>query len=206
MTMFLEIKRLTLCATILGLSSCATHPVQGIPTNTANVAPLSQSQQIASDSDVSVASTDVAQISVVGSDYTASQISSDVDTPQLTVEQLKAYADRCAPGQYAASASNIDCSELSLRVRSVFKTEDKVADALITLGRLGRIDTAKDVDDELGRNRGELSYSAQAVASGALDQPAPAIAEDPAISPELESFLNEIGLGINSGAIVRPGG
>jgi len=93
-----------------------------------------------------------------------------------------------------------------LRVRRVFKTEDKVADALITLGRLGRNDSSKDVDHELDHNVGDLSYSAQAVASGALDTPPPTLPEEPVVSPELESFLNEIGLGINAGAIVRPGG
>jgi len=107
MASLLLFKRAIWGGTLIGLSSCATNPVQDIPVNDANVAPLSQSQQISAVSNGAATSTDVAQIGSISGDYSASQISSDIDTPQLTVEQLKAYADRCAPGQYSANSSDI---------------------------------------------------------------------------------------------------
>lgn len=145
--------------------------------------------------------TDVNQISVASSDLSSYQINRAVDTPQLTVDQLKAYADRCAPGQ-SASTADIDCSELSLRVRRVFKSDDRIADALITLNRLGRNETKKSVQNELNNNRGDLSFSAQAIASGALGSE-PVQPEDAEQIPEdLEGLLNQMGIGVNAGAII----
>lgn len=152
-----------------------------------------------------LSTTSVSQIPADVSDSLTPQIARSVDTQQLTIDQLKAYADRCAPGQ-TNPTNDIDCSELSLRVKTLFRSDDKVQEALITLDRLGRSGSNVDVDDELRRNRGDLSFSAQAIANGTLTMPMPAeLPEDP-IDDDLEKFLNQNGFGVNAGVIVNQGG
>lgn len=164
-----------------------------------------QTEQISQISLNSKSTANVDQIGVANSDYRTKQVLKNAEIPQLTVDQLIAYADRCAPNQQIKETS-IDCSELSLRVRRVFKTEDRVTAALVTLNRLGRNELSESAEDELARNDKDLSFSAQAIASGALETYQPAQPEQPVVSDELESFLNEIGLGLNAGAIVQSGG
>lgn len=145
------------------------------------------------------------QIASASTDFDAPQISKSVDAEQLTVQQLKAYADRCGPEKTVVD-NDIDCSELSLRVRKVFRSDDKIQEALITLDRLGRSETEKEAADELGRNTGDLSYAAQAIANGVLNGEVPELPEEP-VADDLEKFLNENGLGVNAGAIITtPGG
>lgn len=152
-----------------------------------------------------LSTTSVNQISTGGAAFDAPQIARSVDTQQLTVDQLKAYADRCAPGQ-VNPANDIDCSELSLRVKTLFRSDDKIQEALITLDRLGRSDSAADVEDELRRNRGDLSFSAQAIANGTLTMPPPAELPEQPVDEDLEKFLNQNGFGVNAGVIVNQGG
>lgn len=149
--------------------------------------------------------TSVAQIYSAETGFIHQQISRDVDAAQLTVEQLKAYADRCVPGKSSYN-KDIDCSELSLRLKKVFRSDDKVAEALITLNRLGRSDNRKNISDELEGNNDNLSLSARAIASGALDPSSTADLPQEQISDDLEQFLNENGLDINAGIIVNSGG
>ena len=119
-------------------------------------------------------------------------------------DRLKSYADRCVPGK-STYQPDLDCSELSLRLKKVFRSDDKISEALFTLDRLGRSVSKSSVSNELERNSDNLSLSAQAVASGSLNTPPPELPEDP-VPLDLEKFLSENGLGINAGVIVNNGG
>lgn len=107
----------------------------------------------------------IKQISSTGSSVIPRQINQTTSVPQVSVKQLKTYLDRCAPMK--TSAQGIDCSELSLKIKRVLKTGDRVIDALTTLYGLGRSENISTIDGELSRTSREyLSSSAQAVASG----------------------------------------
>lgn len=134
------------------------------------------------------------QISTASTGFKARQISSNVEASQLTVQQLKAYADRCAPGRTQLS-QGLDCSELSLRVKEVFRSDDEVQDALIILDRLGRDGRKNTGQNELETNSKNLSYSALIIANDLLQPPAPlepeAIEDDAGTETSLE-HISEI--------------
>lgn len=150
----------------------------------------------------------IKQISSTDSSVIPRQINQTTSGPQLSVEQLATYLDRCAPNQ--TPAQEIDCSELSLKIKRVLKANDRVADALTTLYGLGRSENISEIDGELSpTNRESLSSAAQAVASGLhLATPTfPTSADQSVSTDEIEQFLDEIGLVVNSGAIgLRPPG
>lgn len=137
------------------------------------------------------------QIATVNTDLKARQILSKVDAAQLTVEQLQAYVDRCSPGRFLPQG-DLDCSELSLRVKKVFQFDDIIQNALITLNRLGRNGIEKTGQNELEQNSRNLSYSAQGIASGLLEHtPSEPIQEPQA--DNLDTLINQFGLAQNSG-------
>ena len=115
---------------------------------------------------------DVNQIATANTGFESRQILLNGDDNQLSIEQLQVYADRCAPGRFQPS-DGLDCSELSLRVKKVYRSEDEIQDALITLDRLGRGGNGNKGQNELDQNTGNLSHSAQGIASDLLD-PSPA--------------------------------
>lgn len=182
------------------VSGCASDTVN----SAASVDQINKSNTASSSPIDARSTTSVTQIASSDTGFTAQQISRDVDTVQLTVEQLKTYADRCVPGK-STYRDDIDCSELSLRLKKVFRSDDKINEALFTLDRLGRSVSNSSVSNELDRNYGDLSHSAQAVAGG-LQDPSPVEPPEDAISDDLEKFLNQNGLGINAGIIVNSGG
>lgn len=194
---------LSLCTMLL--SACAHNSDIALSESEAELENVKPAQQISQISLNSRSTADVDQIGVASRDYRTKQVLKNTDIPQLTVDQLIAYADRCAPNQQS-KRSDIDCSELSLRVRRVFKTEDRVAEALITLNRLGRNQISETAEDQLARNSRNLSVSAQAIASGTFEAGQPLPTDQPIVSDALENFLNDIGLGVNAGAIVQSGG
>ena len=60
------------------------------------------------------ATTHVHQIGQQNSALDAAQISSSVEAEQLTINQLKVYADRCSPNATELPPKGLDCSELNL--------------------------------------------------------------------------------------------
>jgi len=88
---------------------------------------------------------------------------------------------------------------LNLRVKRLFRSEDKVTEALITLDRLGRNDTIDNALEDLEDGHPGNSLNSQAIAGGLLD-PTPPAPPDP--EENLEDFLNQNGLAINAGAII----
>lgn len=182
------------------MTACASNTITADDTE----AKITSSKKAVSSPVDARSTTSVTQISSSKSSFTAQQISRDVDAAQLTVEQLKTYADRCIPGK-STYRDDIDCSELSLRLKKVFRSDDKINEALFTLDRLGRSVSNSGVSNELDRNYGDLSNSAQAIAGG-LQNPSPVEPPEDAISDDLEKFLNANGLGVNAGIIVNNGG
>lgn len=147
---------------------------------------------------------EVNQISSRQSGFEARQISPSFALGQITIKQLQTYVDRCAPGS-TLPTRDLDCSDLSLRIKDVLRSDDDVREALITLDRLGRSGRESIGNDEFDRNSGDLSYLAQGIASGLLE-PEPA---EPPKEPEikdLDSILNELGLEQNAGIIIDSSG
>lgn len=118
----------------------------------------------------------------------------------LTVDQLKVYADRCRPNSTQPVPAGLDCSEIRLRMKRVFRSDDKVAEALFTLNRLSQNDKLQnDID-------GDLKYgnlNADAVASQAFQDLGSAPPEE---AGDFTDFLEANGLSLDSGAIIIDSG
>ena len=148
------------------------------------------------------ATTHVHQIGQQNSALDAAQISSSVEAEQLTINQLKVYADRCSPNATELPPKGLDCSELNLRVKRLYKSDDDVTEALVTLDRLGRNDNIDNIDSalkDLEDGKPGLSFNSQAIAGSVTTPQTPAPTES---QENLEEFLNENGLSINAGAII----
>ena len=148
------------------------------------------------------ATTHVHQIGQQNSALDAAQISSSVEAEQLTINQLKVYADRCSPNATELPPKGLDCSELNLRVKRLYKSDDDVTEALVTLDRLGRNDNIDNIDSalkDLEDDKPGLSFNSQAIAGSVTTPQTPAPTES---QENLEEFLNENGLSINAGAII----
>ena len=149
-----------------------------------------------------VSTTQVNQIGQQSSALDAPQISSSVEAEQLTVDQLKDYADRCSPNAKERPPKDLDCSELKLRVKRLYKSDDDVTEALVTLDRLGRTDNVDNIDSalkDLEDGQPGSSFNSQAIAGSVTTPQTPAPTES---QENLEDFLNENGLSINAGAII----
>ena len=120
------------------------------------------------------------------------QITATLDTNKLSVEQLKAYADRCSPNAVTPPPQGLDCSEINLRVKRLRRSDDHVNDALITLDRLGRQNTLDEGLNDLKNGRPVSSLNVQAIASGILESA-------PTDPTELEGDIK-----IETGAIIAP--
>lgn len=129
----------------------------------------------------------------------AAQIESGFDTNKLTVEQLRAYADRCSPNAVFPPPQGLDCSEVNLRMKRLMRSDDRVTDALVTLDRLGRNNTINDTLEDLKDGRPSGAFNSQAIAGGILDPITP-----PTPEPEenLEDILKNNGLDISAGVII----
>jgi len=146
----------------------------------------------------------VNQIGARSQGLTAPQIQSNTPrAPQLTVEQLRIFADRCLPNSQLPPPSDLDCSEINLRMQSLLREDDEIIDALITLGQLGRADSLGRAIDDLNEGRSGDSLTGGAIAGGFINGPVPTPAPLPDTPPELEKFLQENGLNINQGIISR---
>jgi len=146
-----------------------------------------------------VSTTQVNQIGQQSSALDAPQISSSVEAEQLTVDQLKDYADRCSPNAKERPPKDLDCSELKLRVKRLYKTDNEIVEALITLDRLGRTDTIDSGLEDLKDGRPGSSFSSQAIAGSVTLPQTPEPTENP---DNLEDFLSENGIPVNAGAII----
>lgn len=182
----------------LSLSACAAPLSQSTLATSSSLAQTAPSQ---TEPDKR-SSTNVSQIGDQALSLQAPQISAQVDVNQLTVDQLRIYADRCSPKAKLPQPKDLDCSELGLRVKRVFRSNDNIAEALITLDRLGRNDTGVNALEDLEDGRPGASFSSQAIAGGLLGTDnLPPERVEPVDS--LEEFLNQNGLSINAGAIIR---
>ena len=163
----------------------------------------SQQKQTLSASQLNkVSTTHVNQIGQQSSALDAPQISSSVEAEQLTINQLKVYADRCSPNAKELPPQGLDCSELNLRVKRLYKSDDDVTEALVTLDRLGRTDNVDNIDSalkDLEDGQPGSSFNSQAIAGSVTTPQTPAPTES---QENLEDFLNENGLSINAGAII----
>lgn len=182
-----------ICLAAFLLSACSSTQVDGDVVTSRTVSATSTLNKLSS--------ADINQISAQDETLAATQIAASVEANQLTVDQLRIYADRCLPNSELEAPKDLDCSELNLRVKSVFRSDDKVAEALVTLNRLGRVDNEDTLEDDLRDGRPGYSLNAQAVAGGLLDTPAPLPPEDPT-DGEFEDFLQQNGLTVNTGVIV----
>jgi|GEM_PF-4678737 len=168
----LTVSSIAIMALSVLLSSCASS----VPPNAAEDIPVRPERSSVKLDKHSTSS--IAQITNKDQEEAAYQIvRSQTDEP-LTVRQLQNYVDRCGPQSSGVQPTKIDCSELGLRIKKVYKTEDQVVDALITLDRLGRNASAEDVSDDLRDGRADNSLNAQAIASG-IFEPAPPAPEAP---------------------------
>ena len=178
---------------LLILAACASSP----DVNNKSQAQLSANQKASQEDKVST--THVNQIGQQSSALDAPQISSSVVAEQLTVDQLKVYADRCSPNAKKLPPEDLDCSELNLRVKRLYKSDDEVVEALVTLDRLGRNDTIDSALADLKDGQPGSSFSSQAIA-GTVTSPQP---PDPIETQDnLEDFLNGSGVPVNTGAII----
>ncbi|WP_409431960.1 hypothetical protein ACJ3XI_06970 [Litorimonas sp. RW-G-Af-16] len=118
----------------------------------------------------------------------------------LTIDQLKVYADRCRPDANLPVPADLDCSEIRLRMKRVFKSDDKVAEALFTLNRLSQTSQPdSDIDGDFTYG----SLNSQAVAGQVLQDNALSAPEPEA---DFADFLEANGLSVESGAIVIDSG
>ena len=143
--------------------------------------------------------TAIDQISNTQEQLTAAQIRPAPDTEQLTVGQLRTYADRCMAGTDLMPPPDLDCSELKLRIDRTFETEDDLADALAVLDRLGRADNADDVARRLNNRKFDQSQDAQAIANGILD---PAVPQAEKINADSSGLLETDLQNIDPGIII----
>lgn len=141
----------------------------------------------------------VRQIGHQTSTLTAPQIEANLDANKLSVEQLKAYADRCSPNAVTPPPQGLDCSEINLRIERMLQSDDLVNDALITLDRLGRNKTIDDNLADLKNGRPGSSLNSQAIAGGILDPVTPAPTEP---EPNTLDILKENGVNFDIGAII----
>ena len=176
------------------LTACAHNSTDTASINVASpqleLAPIGKVEQKASQLHIN-------QIATANTDLKARQILSKVDAAQLTVKQLQAYVDRCAPGR-SLPQGDLNCSELSLRVKKVFQADDIIQNALITLNRLGRNGIENTGQNELEQNSRNLSYSAQGIANGLLEHMPTAPVQEPQ-TDNLDALINQFGLDQNSG-------
>ena len=172
-----------LIAVSLSLPSCASQGSAGVTNSVLPKSELQAAPQLDKDSTSSIA-----QITSQDQADAAYQIADQETRESLTVDQLRNYADRCGPEAIEEAPPEIDCSELGLRIQRVYKTEDQVVDALITLDRLGRNASAENVSDDLRDGRPDNSLNAQAIASG-IFEPAPPAPEAPPPPEEIENSL-----------------
>ncbi len=128
----------------------------------------------------------------------------DANMPQLTIEQLQNYVDRCLSNSNTPPAG-IDCSELNLRMKNLLNSDDEVIDALVTLGQLGRAENLNRSLNELDNGQVGGSITSRAIAGGLTNGPAstPTTPDAPQTSPELTDFLQQNGLSVNQGIISR---
>lgn len=141
----------------------------------------------------------VNQIGNQTSTLAAPQIAATLDTNRLSVEQLKAYADRCSPNAVTPPPQGLDCSEINLRIERMLQSDDLVNDALITLDRLGRNRTIDDNLEDLKNGRPGSSLNSQAIAGGILDPVTPTPTEP---EPNTLDLLKENGVNFDIGAII----
>lgn len=192
-------KTLLCCAAGLLLISCETTGATGDTAYRDNS--VSQQSMHSTPNRSEPSSINMSQISSANATLDTRQISSAVDTDQLTVNQLRTYADRCSPNAKRPPPQGLDCSELNLRVKRLFRSDDKITDALILLDRLGRNDTIDNALEDLEDGSPNYSLNSQAIAGGLLDPSPPPPPPDP--EENLEDYLNQNGLTINAGAIIQ---
>ena len=103
---------------------------------------------------------------------------------RLTVDQLKAFADRCRSGM---PPPGLDCSGIKLRVERLFRNDDEVVRALTVLDRLGTSEeTPADMEARL--------FIQRAIAQGALLPDPPPEPEEPDLpeAPDGTSLIDAI--------------
>lgn len=181
------------------LISCETTRSTGETENKEQAA-LSQSAYATPHYD-EPSSINISQISSANATLSTRQIASPADVDQLTVNQLRTYADRCSPNATLPPPQDLDCSELNLRVKRLFRLDNKITDALILLDRLGRNDSVNNALEDLEDGLPGKSLNSQAIAGGLIDPTPPAPPPDP--EENLEDYLNQNGLAINAGAIIQ---
>ena len=158
--------------------------------------PIDRSGELAARDSGRSRNINIEQIDRTQSALDTQQIPSDQPARNLTVAQLRAYQDRCAPDAGSPPPPNLNCEELRLRIERTFRSDDEVANALATLDRL----TAPETSDLLSRlENGDLrGLDAQAVASGTISpesgQPSPEDDPDAAKLQELEAALGAIAI------------
>ena len=143
--------------------------------------------------------THVNQIGQHNDTLNTAQILSKADKDQLKVHQLKGYVDRCSPNATQSPHQGLDCSELKLRVKRLFRSDDELGEALVTLDRLGRNDNINNAVQDLEGGRLDLSFNSQAIAGSLSTSQTPA---PPEKEESLGDILNENGLSINAGGII----
>jgi len=179
------------------MTSCV-HNDADVTKTSKNPRPASKAVQAVSDS------VSVNQIGTGEQILSAPQIQTEVTgTAQLTVDQLRIYADRCLPDSQLSPPDGLDCSEINLRMKTLLRDEDKVINALVTLGQLGRNDTLARTLDDLNDGRSGNSFAGGAIAGGLTNGVTPVPTPSPEPPPELQEFLQENGLSVNQGVISR---
>jgi len=129
------------------------------------------------------------------------------DAAQLTVEQLRTFVDRCLPNNQLPPPAGLDCSEINLRMRNLSRNDDTIAEALVTLGQLSRVDNLGRAIDDLNDGSSGRTLTGGAIAGGLVNgqindggegNPLPTDT-----TPSLEQFLQENGLSLDQGVISR---
>ncbi|MEP1229216.1 MAG: hypothetical protein ABJG88_00930 [Litorimonas sp.] len=164
----------------------------GIKNDTGQQGDLShQSSQLAP-------SVSVSQIGDKSQTLTTPQIDAPSQTkPQLSVEQLRIFADRCEKDSPTPPPEGLDCSEIDLRMQRLLSADDNIIDALITLGQLGRNDNLARTIDDLNVGTSRQTLIGGAIGGGFVNPPPPPETATPEPSPELEQFLQDNGLILN---------
>lgn len=185
------------CVSALLLASCASTPAaEDLEAFEASSPPEAVSYATTSKDS---SATRVNQIGGQLPTLSTAQINAGFDANKLTVDQLRAYADRCSPDAAFPPPQGLDCSEVNLRMKRLMRSDDRVTDALVTLDRLGRNDTVNDTLEDLKNGKPGSSFNSQAIAGGILEPVTP-----PAPEPEedIEDILKQNGLGASVGAII----
>ena len=184
------------CALTVLLASCASSVDSFSASPESQVTYMESEEKRSEVTEESGAS--IAQIGSLSSELSTPQIDPpNMEEKPLTVSQLQTYKDRCLD-ESELPPSNLDCSELKLRIERSYRNDNEVRDALITLNRLGRNDM-RTVQDDLKKGETRFSLESQAIAGGLIDPPLP---QQPQEDENVLDVLEQNGISFDPTTIV----